>query len=126
MNSNSAKSETCQVAIFNEPNQTLEIRHESIPVITDDELLVKVNACTICGSDLHTITGKRKEDTPTILGHEIIGHVEAIGSTPRFDLTGTQIKKGDRLTWSICISCCLLYTSPSPRDLSTSRMPSSA
>ena len=105
MNSNSAKSETCQVAIFNEPNQTLEIRHESIPVITDDELLVKVNACTICGSDLHTITGKRKEDTPTILGHEIIGHVEAIGSTPRFDLTGTQIKKGDRLTWSICISC---------------------
>ena len=67
MNSNSAKSETCQVAIFNEPNQTLEIRHESIPVITDDELLVKVNACTICGSDLHTITGKRKEDTPTIM-----------------------------------------------------------
>jgi len=38
LNSNSAKSETCQVAIFNEPNQTLEIRHESIPVITDDEL----------------------------------------------------------------------------------------
>eukprot|EP00829_Urostomides_striatus_P020338 TRINITY_DN8563_c0_g1_i1.p4 TRINITY_DN8563_c0_g1~~TRINITY_DN8563_c0_g1_i1.p4 ORF type:complete len:106 (-),score=40.70 TRINITY_DN8563_c0_g1_i1:10-294(-) len=27
---------------------------------------------------------------------------------------------------SICLSCCLLYTSPSPRDLSTSRMPSSA
>ena len=105
MNSNAAKSETCQVAIFNEPNQTLEIRHESIPVITNDELLVRVNACTICGSDLHTITGKRKEDTPTILGHEIIGHVEAIGSTPRFDLTGNQIKKGDRLTWSICISC---------------------
>ena len=25
-----------------------------------------------------------------------------------------------------CIYCCLLYTSPSPRDLSTSRMPSSA
>ena len=26
----------------------------------------------------------------------------------------------------VCVNCCLLYTSPSPRDLSTSRMPSSA
>ena len=36
-----------------------------------------------------------------------------------------------RFTWDVQISChgcpsCLLYTSPSPRDLSTSRMPSSA
>ena len=43
MNSKSAKPETCQVAIFNEPNQTLEIRHEAIPVIANDELLVTTN-----------------------------------------------------------------------------------
>lgn len=105
MNSNLSEPETCQVAIFKEPNQKLEIRHASIPTITGDELLVKVNACTICGSDLHTITGKREEKTPTILGHEIIGHVEAIGSTSRLDRTGQPIKVGDRVTWSICISC---------------------
>ena len=28
--------------------------------------------------------------------------------------------------FALCVNCCLLYTSPSPRDLSTSRMPSSA
>ena len=72
MNSKSAKPETCQVAIFNEPNQTLEIRHEAIPVIANDELLVRVNACTICGSDLHTITGKRKEDTPRFWGMKLL------------------------------------------------------
>ena len=105
MNSPSTHPETCQVAIFNDPNQLLEVRGETIPEISNDDLLVRVSGCTICGSDLHTITGKRQESTPTILGHEIIGYIEAIGTSPRFDLAGHEIKVGDRVTWSICISC---------------------
>ena len=41
------------------------------------------------------------------------------GRSPRKDCTLLGL-------WSACVSCCLLYTSPSPRDATLSRMPSSA
>lgn len=62
---------------------------------------------TICGSDLHTISGQRTEATPAILGHEAIGEVVRVGEG-RSDL-----KVGDRITWTIANSCgnCLPCTS---------------
>ena len=41
-------------------------------------------------------------------------------------ILGSIIKKGDYVVYESTVYPCLLYTSPSPRDLSTSRMPSSA
>ncbi|HSP27361.1 MAG TPA: alcohol dehydrogenase catalytic domain-containing protein, partial [Ilumatobacteraceae bacterium] len=52
------------------------------PVVVDDtDAIVRVDATTICGSDLHSLTG----DVPAvtdgrILGHEAVGTVEAIGA----------------------------------------------
>ncbi len=62
------------------------------------EALVKIILSTICGSDIHTIEGKRKEDTPCILGHEAVGEIVAINSKKGFAL-------GDRVTWTIADSC---------------------
>jgi len=39
---------------------------------------------------------------------------------------GGDVVAGDKVTTTTSTTTCLLYTSPSPRDLSTSRMPSSA
>lgn len=94
-----------KVAIFDEPNVSLDIKEASIPPVGDKEVLVKISACTICGSDLHTITGRRIEKTPTILGHEIIGHIAAIGGDSVQDYSGQPLSVGDRITWSVCISC---------------------
>ena len=41
--------------------------------------LCRVRMSTVCGSDLHTVSGRRKEPMPIILGHEIIGDVVALG-----------------------------------------------
>jgi putative phosphonate catabolism associated alcohol dehydrogenase len=62
------------------------------------EALVKIVMATICGSDLHTIEGKRKEDVPCILGHEAVGEIIDIK-----DRLGFAI--GDRVTWSIADTC---------------------
>ncbi len=62
------------------------------------EALVKILLSTICGSDIHTIEGKRKEDTPCILGHEAVGEVVAVNSREGF-------KVGDRVTWTVIDSC---------------------
>ena len=49
------------------------------PEINANEILVKVQACGICGSDLHTLSGQRQEKTPCILGHEAVGRIVATG-----------------------------------------------
>jgi len=74
--------------------------------VQDAEVLVRVVCCTICGSDIHTFTGRRRGPTPCILGHEIVGRIEAFGpSAPRVDWTGQPLQAGDRVTWSVAANC---------------------
>lgn len=68
-------------------------------------LVPGVECCTACGSDLHTITGKRTEQTPTILGHEICGTVVRTGVTPLGDMDGLPLQPGDRVTSWTSVSC---------------------
>ncbi len=71
------------------------------PVLVDDtDAIVRVDATTICGSDLHILNG----DVPAvtdgrILGHEAIGTVEAVGPGVK------KVKVGDRVLVS-CITAC--------------------
>lgn len=96
---------TCQVAVFDSANQPLQLRNIGIPTLGPDEVLVRIDACTVCGSDLHTISGARQEKTPTILGHEIVGTIAEIGADGVVDTSGNALAPGDRVTWSICLSC---------------------
>ncbi len=62
-------------------------------------MLVKIELATICGSDVHTRDGRRVEPMPSVLGHEAVGRVVAIG------LENTSWKPGDRVTWTSAASC---------------------
>lgn len=66
--------------------------------------LVRVSLCTVCGSDLHTFTGRRKEKTPCVLGHEPVGVVEEVNGDLR-DVTGDPVCAGDRVVWSVAVAC---------------------
>ena len=88
-----------------EPNR-VDLEALALPVPEPGELLVRNIGCTICGSDLHTYSGRRTTPVPTILGHEIVGEVIAFGEdAPREDLAGAPIRLGDRVTWAIVASC---------------------
>jgi threonine dehydrogenase-like Zn-dependent dehydrogenase len=68
------------------------------PEITDDEVLVQVKACGICGSDVHGMdgsTGRRKP--PIVMGHEASGVITELGK----NVSGWQI--GDRITFDSTI-----------------------
>ena len=54
------------------------------------------------------------------------GMSDPTGRTPMSTASGKPFEAGTRGFWRDYPNICLLYTSPSPRDLSTSRMPSSA
>ncbi len=98
--------QSCQAMVFNGPNQPLKIQSFSLPDLVQDELLVRVLWCTICGSDLHTYTGRRTVPTPTILGHEIVGRIIEFGPSGQFkDIRGENLQKGDRITWCLSVSC---------------------
>jgi alcohol dehydrogenase len=76
---------------------------EEVPkpqVIEDTDAVVRVDAVTICGTDLHILKG----DVPAvtdgrILGHEAVGTVEAVGSGVK------TVKVGDRVLVSCITSC---------------------
>jgi alcohol dehydrogenase len=71
------------------------------PVLIDDtDAIVRVDATTICGSDLHILKGDVPEVAAgRVLGHEAVGTVEAVGSSVK-NLAG-----GDRVVVS-CITAC--------------------
>jgi len=92
-------------AVFLETGRPLDLRRFPTPIPEADEALVDVRMCTVCGSDLHTIEGKRREPTPSILGHEILGIVREVGQPAPSAIDGQSLQPGDRITWSTCISC---------------------
>jgi alcohol dehydrogenase len=96
--------------LFHGPDRPLEAIEAAIPAPQGRETVARVTCCTLCGSDLHTITGRRTEPAPTVLGHEIVGCVEAFGpEAARSDMRGTRLAAGDRVTWSVAASCSLCF-----------------
>ncbi|XVU26753.1 zinc-binding dehydrogenase [Actinoplanes sp. CA-054009] len=62
------------------------------------EVLVEVDLATVCGSDLHTVSGHRPSPAPGVLGHEQVGRVVAVGA-------GAPAEVGQRVVWSVTASC---------------------
>ena len=70
------------------------------PQIGDDQVLVRVRACGICGSDVHGMDGSTgRRIPPVIMGHEAAGAIAEVGKSV------TEWKPGDRVTFDSTISC---------------------
>lgn len=70
-----------------------------IPRPKDDEVLIKVKAVGICGTDVPILKGIREVPIPLIPGHEFAGDIVEVGSKVK------DFKVGDRVTPAIVISC---------------------
>lgn len=91
--------DAAQLAIFRAPGEPLEWTARPLPPCGAGEALVAISLATICGSDLHTLAGRRKEPTPCVLGHEAVGRVVAVGAGRDPQLLG------QRMTWTLADSC---------------------
>ncbi|MFT3920919.1 MAG: alcohol dehydrogenase catalytic domain-containing protein [Myxococcales bacterium] len=95
-----------QAAIFAGTPGQIELQEILPPEPGAGEILVRILGCTLCGSDLHTFEGRRQAPVPTVLGHEIVGRIEALGANaPRHDMAGKNLQVGDRVTWAIVANC---------------------
>ncbi len=79
--------------------QNLKIETVPVPEIKENEVLIKVKACGICGTDPHIYNGHFPAPKPLIQGHEFAGEVVKVGSSV------TSVAVGDRVTADINISC---------------------
>ena len=81
-----------------------DLRYEDTPFPTcgDDEALVKIMSCGICGSDLSRVYGKGTYHFPTVIGHEFSGVVEF---DPEGALTGKRVAIFPLLPCFSCQSC---------------------
>ncbi len=78
----------------------LAIEDVPVPQPADDELLVRVKACGICGSDVHGFDGSTgRRIPPIVMGHEAAGIVEAVGNRV------TEFRVGDRVTFDSTVYC---------------------
>ncbi|MFI3201512.1 MAG: alcohol dehydrogenase catalytic domain-containing protein, partial [Eubacteriales bacterium] len=72
----------------------MRIEEREIPTPNDNEVLIQVKACGICGTDVHIYEGDKGSadvDKPTILGHEFSGLVTKVGANVK------SFKVGDRV-----------------------------
>ena len=80
-----------------------DVRVEIVPdpvIVESDDIILRVTATAICGSDLHIYRGKiPMMETGDILGHEFMGVVEEVGPSV------LRVKRGDRVVIPFTISC---------------------
>jgi len=87
-------------ALVLEEYNRFEYKDMPRPEIESDEVLIRVKACGICGSDVHGMDGSSgRRRPPIIMGHEAAGVIEEIGT----DVSGWNV--GDRVTFDSTVYC---------------------
>ncbi|WP_231460168.1 zinc-dependent alcohol dehydrogenase [Pedobacter sp. Leaf132] len=88
-----------KAAVFHKPG---DIRVDTVPdpeILDPRDVILRVTATAICGSDLHILSGAVPQKDPLVMGHEFMGIVEETGSAI------TNLKKGDRVVVPFPIAC---------------------
>jgi propanol-preferring alcohol dehydrogenase len=66
--------------VLHAPGQPLRLEERPDPVPGAGEVRIRIAACAVCRTDLHVVDGELPQPRlPLIPGHEIVGHVDAVG-----------------------------------------------
>ena len=86
--------------ILDKPGQPLQLRDVPKPRPGRGQLLVRVNTCAVCRTDLHVVDDELPNPKlPLILGHQIVGRVEEVGegSNLKSEISNQKFEIGDRV-----------------------------
>ena len=103
---------TAKVAMLMKPKD-IQVKEYPIPPVGDNDILVKVEGCGVCGTDVHEWKGDPFGMAPLVLGHEGTGTIVAMGKNVHCDTAGKPLKIGDKLVTSVtkcgeCYTCRML------------------
>ena len=84
-----------------------DIKEFPIPEVGDDDILVKVEGCGICGTDAHEFKKDPFGLIPVALGHEGTGEIVKMGKNVKTDTAGKPVKVGDKV-----VTCMIFKDDP--------------
>jgi Zn-dependent alcohol dehydrogenase len=88
-----------RAALFHAVGEPFTVEEVELASLRPDEVLVRVSAVGICGTDLHQVKGEFRRPTPMVLGHECAGVVAEVGGAVR------SVRPGDEVVLSWAPSC---------------------
>lgn len=100
-----------RAAVLVDYQMPLEVRMVAVPEPEPNAAIVKVEASTMCGTDVHIFRGEYQvaglSKLPLIPGHEIVGRIVALGKERKVDALNRPLAEGDLVAWSYawCGSC---------------------
>ena len=97
---------TAHVAVLTE-KEHFDIKEYPIPPVGDDDILVKVEGCGVCGTDAHEFKRDPFNLIPVALGHEGTGEIVAMGKNVKTDTAGKSVKIGDKV-----VTCMIFKDDP--------------
>ncbi len=83
--------------------EKFELQEYTLPEIGDDDMLVKVEGCGICGTDAHEYKRDPFGLIPVVLGHEGTGEIVKIGKNVKKDSAGKPLNIGDKIVTSVIL-----------------------
>lgn len=96
---------TARAMVLERFKSPLVERSFSVVPLFGGEVLVRMAAAGICGSDVHMWRGEdERTPLPMILGHEGVGYVASSGGPVR-DMNGRLVREGDLVAWNRGVSC---------------------
>ncbi|KIM85703.1 hypothetical protein PILCRDRAFT_816905 [Piloderma croceum F 1598] len=92
-------------AVFYQSPQLFDVRSVPIPQIQDDQVLIKVSCCGICGTDSHIHDGEFIAKFPLVPGHEVVGVIEKVGKNVQGFDPGNRCVADPGITCGTCFYC---------------------
>jgi 2-desacetyl-2-hydroxyethyl bacteriochlorophyllide A dehydrogenase len=73
--------------------------------LREDEVLIDVEACGVCGTDLHIVEGTSRSTPPVVLGHEYAGTIVEVGKGVRGHVVGERVAVDPNIACGECYYC---------------------
>ena len=104
--SNASVPATSRVAMLTKLEH-FDIQEYQIPELGDDDILVKVEGCGVCGTDAHEFKRDPFSLIPIVLGHEGTGEIVKMGKNVKKDSAGKPLSIGDKV-----VTCMIFKDNP--------------
>ncbi|KZO98605.1 NADP+-dependent D-mannitol dehydrogenase [Calocera viscosa TUFC12733] len=92
-------------ALYYSKPQDFDVRTVAVPKCGDNEVMIKVGACGVCGTDQHIHNGEFISKFPLIPGHEVVGEIVKVGKNVKDFAPGMRAVSDVGITCGSCFYC---------------------
>jgi 2-desacetyl-2-hydroxyethyl bacteriochlorophyllide A dehydrogenase len=93
-----------KAALYSSPHH-LDVVARDLRALRDDEVLIDVEACGICGTDVHIVEGTSRSSPPVVLGHEYAGRIVDKGKGVKSHALGERVAVDPNIACGECAYC---------------------